>query len=173
MSFTTAALLVSWVAIVILAFGMAGLMRQVIVLTTRVGQVGSGRSGARTPRDLIGFTLPNDGPTAALRHPGGAIVLFSSPTCASCAATLDDLGRLATNRALVVVSAGSCAGVSTRAPAVRCIENGRSLLDQLAVPATPYLVAIDADGTVRDTLMPSGSHDLEAWPPLVLTQEHR
>ncbi len=165
MSFTTAALLVTWVAIVVLALGLAGLLRQVSVLTARTDSAAPG-GGTRTTRDLVGLAVPADGAAASLRSPDGSIVLFSSPTCAACAGVLDDLARLGLDERLVVVSSGACTGVGERAPRCRCVEHGRELMERLAVPATPYLVALDADGTIRDTLMPTHSADLEGWAPV-------
>ncbi|CAM3897754.1 hypothetical protein [Janibacter anophelis] len=172
MSFTTAALLVSWLAIALLAFGMAGLMRQIAVLTVRL-EHGQSSGSRRTTRDLIGFSLPDTGPGGPLRGPRGSLVLFSSPACASCGEALEDLAGIHTDRDLVVVSSGGCAGVESRLPAARCVEDGGDLMDRLAVPATPYLVAIDADGTIRDVLLPSGPDDIAAWAPTMPTQEQR
>ena len=165
MTFTTAALVTSWVAILVLALGLAGLMRQVTVLSRRDGTSGPG--SARTPRDLLGFRLPEDGPVAELRPASGGIILFSSPTCPSCASVLADLGSLGLAHRLVIASTGPCPPGIEDLPGARCVGDARAAMDRLSVPATPYLVAVDATGTITDVLLPSAPQDVRSWTPTV------
>jgi hypothetical protein len=165
MTFTTAALVTSWVAILVLALGLAGLMRQVTVLSRRHGTAGSG--SGRTPHDLLGFRLPDDGSIAELRPASGGIVLFSSPTCPSCASVLADLGSLGLGDRLVVASTGPCPPGVEDLPGARCVDDARAAMDRLSVPATPYLVAVDAVGTITDVLLPEAPQDVRSWPPTV------
>ena len=66
MSFTTSALVLAFVAIALLALGLAGLLRQVTLLTRQLeggpatGSPGTGTGTARTTRELVGFRLPED-----------------------------------------------------------------------------------------------------------------
>lgn len=175
MSFTASALVLAWLAIVLLALGLAGLLRQVNVLTRQVdsgagptgaARPGAGARGARTTRDLLGFRLPATEASRLLRGHPGVVVVFVAPGCSSCGQTLDLLaadplvegGELA----VTVVSTGSCPPATGR-PGWDCVPQGRELLDRLLVPATPYLVALDPEGTVRDALLPDPDVDLGAW----------
>lgn len=183
MTFTASALVLAWIAILLLALGLAGLLRQVSLLTrqlesgtpTTPGGPGTGvatrGAGARTTRELIGFTAPAD-VVDRLRHDGTelTVVAFVAPGCSSCTMTL---GALATDPllsggevGLTLVSTGSCGPATADAQGVQrlsCIAQGRDLLDRLAVPATPYLVALDAAGTVRAATLPDEDTDLGAW----------
>jgi hypothetical protein len=181
MTFTASALVLSWVAILLLALGLAGLLRQVSLLTRQLesGTAGSGAgagpatraAGARTTRELVGFTAPAD-VVDRLRHDGCAptVVAFVAPGCSSCSLTLGALaadpllsgGQLG----LTVVSTGSCGPATAEARGVQrlsCIAQGRDLMDRLAVPATPYLVVLDPAGTVRAATLPDEDTDLGAW----------
>ena len=179
MSFMQSAVLLAWVALVLLALGLAGLLRQVTLLTR--GQVGAnaaaGSSGAaassgapRSTRDLVGFRLPAHGDLAGLVTPGAhrTIVVFVSPGCSSCAMTLSALATepdvQAGSVALVAVSTGSCGPALENLDGIgRCIGEGRTLLESLHVPATPYLMAVDGSGTIVAATLPTQDTDLNAW----------
>lgn len=174
MSFLESAVLLAWVALVLLALGLAGLLRQVTVLTRgQAGQAaGTGRAAGspRSTRDLIGFRLPAHGDLASLVEPGAhrTVVTFVSPGCSSCAVTLAGLTEVPDVRngsvALVAVSTGSCdPAVDALAGTGRCLAQGRALLEQLHVPATPYLVAVDGAGTIVAAALPDQDTDLTAW----------
>lgn len=172
MTFTASALVLAWVAIVLLALGLAGLLRQVNLLTRQAETgthgagpaAGRGGAGARTTRDLVGFRLPEE--DVARLRPG--VVLFVAPGCSSCGQTLDLLAAdpLVARGAvpLTVVSTGSCPPQDgPDAAPWACLPEGRELMNRLMVPATPYLLALDVSGTVRDTLLPDPDTDLAAW----------
>lgn len=174
MSFVQSAVLLAWAAIVLLALGLAGLLRQVTLLTR--GQAGppSGHApsgGApRSTRDLVGFRLPAVGELAALVAPGShrTVVAFVSPGCSSCAVTLRALADVPDVRsgsvALVAVSTGSCEpALADLGGTGRCVGQGRPLMEQLHVPATPYLMAVDAGGTIVAAALPDPGADLTAW----------
>lgn len=175
MTFLESAVLLAWVALALLAFGLAGLLRQVGLLTRR--QLGGGESQAaagdplaRTTRDLVGFRLPADGALADLldQRAHRTLAVFVSPACPSCAQTLAALAAhpdvTSGSVALVAVSTGSCAPAEAELRgAGRCVPSGRALLEQLHVPATPYLVALDATGTIVAALLPHQDTDLGAW----------
>lgn len=182
MSFLESAVVLAWVAIVVLALGLAGLLRQVGVLSrSRLGAAGSdgtaspAGSGPRSTRDLVGFRLPLDGPLQQLVDPGAerTVVAFVSPGCPSCTQTLQALSAdplLASGRvSLVAVSTGSCdpAAAATAALAgtgrARCVPQGRDLLARLYVPATPYLALLTPDGTLGAALLPDEDTDLGGW----------
>ena len=101
MTFTASALLLAWVAIVLLALGLAGLLRQVSLLTRQLehgggegagAATGQGRRSARTTRELVGFRAPDDVIDRVL-HDGvhRTVVAFVSPGCSSCSLTLRGL----------------------------------------------------------------------------------
>lgn len=193
MTFVESALVLAWIAIVLLALGYAGLLRQVGLLSrARLGgdpggsggPGGAGPGGARTTRDLVGFRLPDDSALEPLVPTRGErLTVFVSPGCPSCQQTLARVGADpvvgAGRLELSVVSTGSCAPAEEAlAGRGRCRPEGRDLLDRLLVPATPYLVLVDAAATVRAALLPDADTDLSAWvrqavsPPAV-TQESR
>lgn len=187
MSFTSAALVVSWLAIALLALGFAGLTRQVSVLSRRTGTDaatgsggagvhGSGRSAGstavsgravRTTSDLVGLAVPAHGELGRLRQPGRPLVLFVSPGCPSCHAVIGDIAALGLEPRVTVVSSGTCSGVEA-APLLACVADARGVLDRLAVPATPYLMALDGEGVITATLVPTDPSDLQAFAEAVL-----
>lgn len=194
MTFTSSALVLAWVAIVLLALGLAGLLRQVSLLTRQLengasdsagqsaaghqghtGHTGSapgqGRRSARTTRELVGFRAPESVLERVL-HDGvhRTVVAFVSPGCSSCELTLRALAAdeavAAGSVGLTLVSTGSCGpGLKDAEGAARlsCVPQGRELMDLLAVPATPYLVALDARGAIVAALLPDEDTDLTAW----------
>lgn len=190
MTFTSSALVLAWVAIVLLALGLAGLLRQVSLLTRQLegtagggpasqatghgtghGHPGQGSRGARTTRELVGFRAP-DRVLERVRHDGvhRTVVAFVSPGCSSCELTLRALAAdeavAAGSVGLTLVSTGSCGpGFQDAQGAARlaCVPQGRELMDLLAVPATPYLLALDARGTIVAALLPEAETDLTAW----------
>lgn len=179
MSFQTSALVLAWVAIVLLALGFAGMLRQVMLLSNRrLGGDGSGSPSsaagpggtARSTRDLVGFRLPAGGELAALPDPQAhrTVVAFVSPGCPSCTQTLQGLAAVpdvdAGSVAVVAVSTGNCEPAEAALEGTgRCIPQGRQLLDRLHVPVTPYLVAVDASGTIVAALLPQEDTDLAGW----------
>lgn len=162
MSFTTAALVIAWLAIVVLAFGFAGLMAQLADLKRALGDGAAPSGQASAGGAVVGLALPATGDLATLRPAGGGVVAFVSPGCPSCEGVLADLAAAAPSGEVVVVSTGSCAEVPEALPA-RCLPQGGALLGALSVPATPYLLAVDAAGTITDSLLPMDPHDLEHW----------
>lgn len=180
MSFTASALVLAFAAIALLALGLAGLLRQVSLLTQQLesgppgapgAPGGAGTRGARTTRELVGFRIPGDVADQVLDD--GAphtLVAFVSPGCSSCSLTLRALAAdpavRAGDLALSLVSTGSCEpGLADAADAARltCLPQGRPVMDRLAVPATPYLTLIDARGTLLAALLPDEDTDLGTW----------
>lgn len=169
MTFTTAALIVAWLAILVLAFGFAGLMAQITELRRALGNTGpggrgghahGGHSGAAGP--AIGLALPASGDLAALRPDGGGLVVFVSPGCPSCGGVLADLAAARPSGGLVVVSTGDCGDVPEGLDAT-CHPRAGHLLTAMRVPATPYLLAVDAAGTLTDSILPLDHDDLAHW----------
>jgi len=164
MSFTTAALIVAWLAIVVLAFGFAGLMTQVSEMRKALGQSGQDAPGhgAGPAGPSIGLALPTSGDLSALRPDGGGVIAFVSPGCPSCAGVLQDLPASPPRGGVVVVSTGDCGDVPDSLGAV-CHPRAGHLLTTMRVPATPYLVSVDAAGTITDSILPLDHDDLAHW----------
>ncbi|WP_067488438.1 hypothetical protein [Actinomadura hibisca] len=133
MSFQTSALLLSWLAIGLLALVVAGLVRQVHALS----------QGAPRPSEL--------GPPPGTRAPaferlGPGLLLFLDRDCGVCAEVLaaaDGLGR-----PLHAIFAG--AAPEGLAPEVTVLAGEQAgLFEDYRVPATPFAVLVDAAGRVR------------------------
>lgn len=154
MTFTTAALIVSWLAIAVLALGLAGLLRQVAELRGQVRLVGAGVRGGAGPAtgaaSLIGLALPSTGPLSLLRPDGGGVIVITSPGCSSCHQAVAALSEAGLAPHTVAVSASTCEFSGLQ----RCVGQAVEAVDLLAVPATPYLIAVDADGVMRGTVVP-------------------
>lgn len=177
MSFTTSALVLAWVAIALLALGFAGLLLQVQRLSRdRAGGPGSSgtMSTARTPRDLVGFTLPDRGLLAEFADPRAerTVVLVGTPGCTSCERTLQRLAAMpesgSATQGLTLASTGSVEPferlLDDGSP-VRLLGMAREAIDQLGVPGTPYLLVLDgpAPGRLTAALMPEEDTDVPAW----------
>ena len=156
MTFTTAALLVSWLAIALLALGLAGLMRQIGDL--RRAQQFTGAGGPRAA-SLIGLALPTTGPLARLRPDGGGLVVVIAPGCSSCHQTVEALLASGLAPHTVAVSASTCEARGLQ----RCLADAPEAIGLLGAPATPYLMAVDADGVIRGTDVPAGVEDVLAF----------
>jgi hypothetical protein len=146
MSFETTALLVTWVALVLLALVVAGLVRQVHQLT----------QGPRS-RDL-GLRAGTPAPALDLvrAEPGQAtLLLFLSQDCPVCHDVFQEalgLDGAPATRAIFAEEA-----IDADPPAnLAILPRQAELFTAYQVPATPYGVIIGADGRVR-TAEPVGS----------------
>jgi hypothetical protein len=161
MSPTTAALVLSWICIVLLALGTAGLLRRVDALE-RAQATGPGTPDAPAgPR--LGLRLPLE---RFLDLDGGrdVLLLVVSPTCGSCRKALGDLAAARpTGLDVVVVSAEPSLEPLPVPPGFAVAPGAGELVDVLDVPATPYLVRLDADGTIRRADVVTGSTNLATW----------
>lgn len=146
MSFQTSALVVTWVALLLLALVVSGLVRQVHALSS--GAAGPGgrqrrlgiRPGSPAPAaDRLGVTPP-------------AVLLFLSEDCRTCADMLDEAVRAPTDgvalHALYAgpAPAGSAAGGGNGSPVVHGEQ--ADLFERYDAIATPFAVVIDSDGRV-------------------------
>lgn len=146
MSLVASALVVAFVLILLLAFGMAALMRQVSLLTSLV----PGARAARAQNPLVGLPSP-----VAIPLTGEyGVVLAVTGTCAACHMLLKDLASpdhsdLLKGVEVLVLSPVDCADWGQLAGgAVRCIPSAGATLAALNVSATPYALVIDARGIV-------------------------
>jgi hypothetical protein len=135
------ALIAAWVAIVLLAFAMSGLARQLML-------VKAGQNGGQRRRPSIGSIAPK---IEGLPLDDGTprILLFAERACATCERIWPALEELARrNReltfvALYATSAGSrSSSIETRA------DNPQAFM-RFGVSVTPFAVGVDGAGIVR------------------------
>ncbi|HZE30105.1 MAG TPA: hypothetical protein VE198_01560 [Actinoallomurus sp.] len=146
MSFETTALLMTWVALVLLALVVAGLVRQVHQLT----------QGPRT-RDL-GLRAGTPAPALDLvrAEPGQpTLLLFLSEDCPVCHDVFQEAIGLDGAPATRAIFAEEAIGADPPAN-MAILSRQAELFTAYQVPATPYGVIIGADGRVR-TAEPVGS----------------
>ncbi|MBV7648557.1 hypothetical protein C0Q64_20780 [Streptomyces albidoflavus] len=142
MDFVTSALLLSWVAIALLALVVSGLVRQVHQLS---------RGGvARAPRHP-GVTPGSPAPHAGelLDEGQETLLLFLSAECRTCAEVLDEADRLLADDATPApraVYAGAAPATSTAVPVV---DHRPDLFTAYDAIATPFAVLVGASGHVR------------------------
>ncbi len=159
MTTATAALVLAWIAIVLLALATAGLLRRVEQLSARTTAPAEARH-----EPARGLQVPMATHLAAFA--GGrddVLLLFASPSCATCQAAVD---------AIVAAEPAGRVGVVVREADAGPLEvpgtwvtrtSAVDLFRVLRVPATPYLVRLGPDGTIADAAIMSGGLDLEPW----------
>jgi hypothetical protein len=159
---STAALVLAWVCVVLLALATAGLLRRVQALEQNAGPAGG---AAAPPGPRPGLQVPIE------RHLGPGLggdrevlLLVVSPTCASCAAALSALEAADPRRAdVVVASAESSLGPLALPAGFTALPGAGALVDVLGVPATPYLVRLAGDGTILAADVVTTSTNLTTW----------
>lgn len=141
MSFQTTALLLTWVALVLLALVVAGLVRQVHQLAQGPGPRETGlRRGSPAP-GLDVLTAEPGRPT---------LVLFLSEDCPACHDVFQEAVGLPAGPAIRAVFADEA--IAADPPGNMSVLTGQAdLFSAYEVPATPYAVIVGADGRVRET----------------------
>jgi hypothetical protein len=143
MSFQTSALILSWIAILLLALMVSGLVRQVHALSTsnvgRSGPVGL-RPGSPAPRfrDL------------APPSPATLVLLFLDHGCATCDQLLDEVAEEAqrTHAVLRVLYRDTVPAQATELP-VTVLGEQADLFDRYDAIATPFAAVIDETGRIQ------------------------
>lgn len=159
MSFMATALLLAWVAIVLLALAVAGLMRQVHLLLTERSADGTPAAGPPAAR-----TLPAD----LMAVGSERIVLFASTSCVACSEVMPVMAEYSRR------SGTSCTVITAAArhpdwpDELVYRENAADLFEQFGVEATPHALRI-VGGEVVDSA-PVGS--VEALRRLVDGSHH-
>lgn len=139
MSFESSALLLAWVAIVLLAFAMAGLLRQIQAVAVPASRL----PGLGPPvGTLVPAILPQAGSWSWPR-----LLLFVDPDCTSCAALLphvESLARRPDGPAITILVSGDVATFRSDHSTVllRCDED----FERFAVTVTPLGVLVGDDG---------------------------
>lgn len=150
MSFEAAALILAWGAITVLAFALAGILRQVRALTMLMaGQAAPAagpQRGAIVPPELLAGGTANG---------GGRLLVFMDRDCPACAELDPQLAALGVTgmdvRLVFRDSARAIAGTE-----LGVLEGMSESFERLGVPATPYAVRVGEGGTVADAA-PIGS----------------
>lgn len=146
MSFETTALLVTWVALVLLALVVAGLVRQVHHLT----------QGPRARELGLPAGLPAPALDAVGAEPGRpTLLLFLSEDCPVCHDVFEEALTQAGGPATTAIFAERAIGGEPPVN-LRVLPDREDLFTAYKVPATPYGVIVGADGRVR-TAEPVGS----------------
>ncbi len=136
MSFQTSVLIVTWVALLLLAFVVAGLVRQVQALSSAAGAhpVAAGpRPG--DPADLARFGVT-----------GPAVLLFLRSTCHTCVEALAETVEVAGDRLTVVALYEGPA--PEQAPGTVALADQGHLFAGYGALATPFAVLAGADGRI-------------------------
>ena len=166
MDFTTSALLLSWVAIALLALVVSGLVRQVHQLS---------RGGLARAPGRLGVTPGSAAPHAddlladdVLAEGRDTLLLFLSAECRTCAEVLAEAARLdATATAVRAVYAGQAPttapdGTGTDGGAVPVTEGRPDLFTAYDAIATPFAVLVGPTGRVVRSEPPGSAAALRA-----------
>jgi hypothetical protein len=143
MSFQTSALILSWIAILLLALVVSGLVRQVHALSNgtvgRPGPVGL-RPGSPAPRFR----------ELAPPSPATLVLLFLDPGCATCDQLLDEAAEQVqrTDVVLRVLYRDAVPPHAADLP-MTVLSDQADLFDRYDAIATPFAVVIDAAGRIR------------------------
>jgi thiol-disulfide isomerase/thioredoxin len=153
MSFETALLVLAWIAILLLALAMSGLMRQIHVLQAH----GPGRSESLGPRPGTRVSSILFGPEFADRP---VLAVFAEAACKSCEVILPELERLATSlnghaNVLVVTKEAAESLPATKLKVVRSPQ----AFSELGIRFVPIALALSQEGIVLGA-EPVGSEEL-------------
>ncbi len=142
MSFQTSALILSWVAILLLALVVSGLVRQVQQLSS---------TAVRRPEPV---GLPPGAPAPAFASlaplsPATLVLLFLQPGCGTCAELLDEAGEQAERHPLQfrALYRDGVAPEAADSP-VTAFGDQADLFERYDAIATPFAVVIDQGGRV-------------------------
>jgi hypothetical protein len=135
-SFQTSALIVTWVALLLLAFVVVGLVRQVHALSSGAGPRPATeglRTGDRADLAALGTTAP-------------AVLLFLRSTCHTCVEALaETVAVVGDRRPVVALYEGASADVP---PGVVAFGDQGHLFATYGALATPFAVLVGADGRI-------------------------
>jgi hypothetical protein len=155
MSFDTTALILTWVAITLLGFALAGIVRQVRMLAMAL------RSPEAAIGPAIGYVAPEIGLNGDSSEPRPRLMLFVDEDCQSCLQLLPEFAEQAgrTEAELIAVFAGTANGLAAGSD-VRVLEHQRSTFERYRIPVTPFGVVIDSAGLVGASAPIGSSQDL-------------
>ena len=155
MSATDALLLLTWVAIALLALAMSTLLRRLTLLESGVRPAAALELGppvgSTVSKDVLRAINCDDRTTTTS-------LLFVSPSCATCddiLAALRQGSRLADG--LVVLSSAPPIPLADGV----AVRDGSRLFAELGIPVTPFILAVAMDGSVL------ASRPVFSWDDLV------
>jgi hypothetical protein len=139
MDFETSALVLAWLAIAVLAFAMAGLLRQVILLRAALLAPAAARLGP-----MIGSPAPA---LPGIDYTGKrTVLLFADEHCESCRSILGALDPAPEKPDVVVLFKAGANGQPV-APE-RLFVHQSELFDRLGVDITPFAVMVGGDARI-------------------------
>lgn len=150
MTFEMSALLLTWVAMVLLALALGGVVRQVRILSGQARAAILRPDGPRVGSVLGSIPV---GESDARRQ----VFVFLRANCPSCDALIPELVRSAAIRArLRLTAVFAAARPETELGSVDVMDHQSALFETLGISVTPYLVAISPERTVVEA-RPVGS----------------
>lgn len=159
MSFEATALVLAWGAITVLAFAMAGLLRQVKSLTALIAgeapsPVPGPGPGQQVPPELVAADMNGAG--------GGRTLVFMDGGCPGCAAIAPELDRLASEPAVHIqaIFPDRATGLTERLSA---LEGMSAAYEQLQIPATPFAIHVGPEGVIADAAPIGSAHALRLF----------
>jgi hypothetical protein len=140
MDFVTSALILAWLAILVLALAMAGLLNQVRSLS-------SGRAGRAAVGPPVGAEAPPLWPDGRSFEEAHTIALFLDPECESCVRSLRLADELAAvnNRNMRFVAVYRAGVGGHGASHVELLDHAGEAFARYGVPLTPFGVVIGKD----------------------------
>lgn len=160
MSFTTAAVIASWLAIALLAFALSGMLRQ-------LHEMAKALRGETPGRALLGPVVGSRIPDAERLALASKTTIFLDAGCAVCRTLPAVLARLSrdgdlTLGELVIAYAGPRPDSFDPPPGVEVRSHAEEAFRAFNVLATPYGVRT-ASGRVAASTLLSGEADLEGF----------
>lgn len=144
MSFTASALVLTWVALLLLSLVVAGLVRQVHHLQ----RSRSASPDRQLPRGRIGAALPA---VADLDMTTTRVLLLLDADCDACATLLDTIGATLSPTVIrddIAVLYADRIDPQAQRLGPRVVGGAGELFDEVGATVLPYGVALDTDGRV-------------------------
>jgi hypothetical protein len=165
MRLMSTAVVLAWIAIALLALGMAGIMRQVRLLS----------SGSPRERFVFGPRAGSPGPQLPSLEAidGTALLLFLDKDCSTCRRVAPVFSEIASEHAgtsFVVMFRGEQDGLV--GDSVLAFENQGVAFAEFHVPATPFVVAVDENGIVTGSSLIGSVHSLRGTIHSVLERSN-
>lgn len=161
MSFVASAFIVTWIALILLAFALSGVIRQVRHLSQH---------------DLPTRRAALDGPRRQLRMPGvdvPLLLLLVDGSCQVCKERFDDLRRQSDRHraervAFAVASRDGPAPGGDRAANLMIYDHADEIFEAVAPRVLPYGLVLDASGEVVDSTAVGSARQLEQLTAVAL-----
>lgn len=154
MSFEATALVLAWVAILVLALALSGLIRQVRAMSLRPRMV------SLPSENTVGTTLSFNGSLISNGETSTTVLMFVTAGCKTCDARLGDLEKAADieSQNISIAAVFPHAANGTRRTRIKVLEHQEHVFDQMRIPVTPFGVVLSKDGVVTHAA-PVGSSE--------------